>query len=194
MMNRKDAILKSVLKLVNREGFYHLNMKKIAQEAGVAAGTIYVHFKGKEELINELYKMVAHDFQQYVLQGLKEGSSHKEVFFDMLGNALDFFVNEPDSFSFMEQYAYSPFLFKETQEENFQLLQPIYKIMREAKKQKMVKDLPEAMLVSLIYGPVNIMMKLHLAHKTDMTKKTKQLLLRSCWESIVLDEKDITTN
>ena len=37
-MDKKQAILKSVLKLVNREGFYHLNMKNIAKEAGIAAG------------------------------------------------------------------------------------------------------------------------------------------------------------
>ena len=46
-MDRKKAILKSVLKIVNREGFYHLNMKN-CQEAGVAAGTIYLTLKAKK--------------------------------------------------------------------------------------------------------------------------------------------------
>lgn len=186
-MDRKDAILKSVLKLVNREGFYHLNMKKIAEEAGVAAGTIYIHFKGKEDLINALYKMIVTDFNKQVLAGYEEGRDFKDNFFGMLGNALDYYLEDSDCFSFIEQYTYAPFIFKETQEENFIILQPIYKIMKEAKKQKVVKNLPDVMLVALIYGPVTMMMKLYLAHKTDLDRKaTKQKLLQSCWENIAL--------
>lgn len=184
-MDRKDAILKTVLKLVNREGFYHLNMKKIAEEAGVAAGTIYVHFKGKEDLINALYKMIVTDFNARVIAGYKEDNDIKTNFFGMLGNALDFYLEDPDCFSFIEQYTYAPFLFKETQEENFIILQPIYKIMKEAKRKKLVKNLPDVTLVALIYGPVTMMMKLYLAHKADLSKKSvRQQLLQSCWESI----------
>lgn len=187
-MNRKEAVLKSVLKLVNREGFYHLNMKNIAQEANVAAGTIYVHFKGKAELINALYLMIVNDFKEQVLNGYKEGRNFKENFFDMFNNAVDFYVNEPDCFSFIEQYTYAPFIFKETQEENFAMMEPVYKIIMEAKKQKLVKDLSQEILVSLIWGPVTMMMKLHLAHKIDLgNKATKQKLLQSCWESISID-------
>jgi AcrR family transcriptional regulator len=186
-MDRKDAILKTVLKLVNREGFYHLNMKKIAAEAGVAAGTIYVHFKGKEELINALYKMVVTDFNAQVMSGYIPGRDFSENFFTMLGNALDFYLDDPDRFSFIEQYTYAPFMFKDTQEENFIILQPIYKIMKEAKRKKLVKNLPDAMLVALILGPVTTMMKLYLAHKTDLDRKaTKQKLLQACWENIAL--------
>ncbi|XZF12384.1 TetR/AcrR family transcriptional regulator [Chitinophagaceae bacterium MMS25-I14] len=184
-MNRKEAVLKSVLKLVNREGFYHLNMKSIAQEANVAAGTIYVHFKGKAELINALYLMIVNDFKETVLSGYKEGRSFRENFFEMFHNAVDFYVNDPDCFSFIEQYTYAPFIFKETQEENFVMMEPVYKIIGEAKKQKLVKNLPPELLVSMIWGPVTMMMKLHLAHKVDLgNKQTKQKLLQACWDSI----------
>ncbi len=79
-MDKKQAILKSVLKLVNREGFYHLNMKKIAQEAGVAAGTIYLYFKGKEDLINALYGMIVNEFNQKVLEGHSDDKSVRDNF------------------------------------------------------------------------------------------------------------------
>lgn len=184
---KRDAILRSVLKLVNRAGFYHLNMKTIAQEAGVAAGTIYVYFKGKEELINALYQMVISDFHEHVLQANVEGRTLQENFHDMLGNAVDFFLEDTDRFSFIEQYTYSPFLFKESHEVNYMILEPLYDMIREAKKQKLVKNLPEAILVSLIYGPVTMMLKLYLADKTDLDKKaTKEKLLQACWQNIAL--------
>jgi len=186
-MDKKQAILQSVLKLVNREGFYHLNMKNIAREANIAAGTIYLYFKGKEDLINALYKMIVGTFNQRVLEGYKEGRSVKENFFEMLDNAVTFYLREPDNFSFIEQYTYAPFLFKENREENFLLLLPIYKMMKEGKRKKIVKNFPDAVLLSMIHGPMNTMIKMHLAHKTDLNKKgAKQKFYEASWEAISL--------
>jgi AcrR family transcriptional regulator len=186
-MTKKDAILKSVLKLVNRAGFYHLNMKDIAKEANVAAGTIYLHFKGKEELINALYQMVVSDFNKNVIHGYNSDLPLKDNFYRMLENAINFFLEDTDRFSFIEQYTYSPFIFKESYEENYVILHPIYQMMADAKKLKLIKNLNEAILVSLVYGPVTMMLKLHLAHKAELDNiLTKQKLIEACWNNIAL--------
>lgn len=186
-MDKKQAILKSVLKLVNREGFYHLNMKNIAKEAGVAAGTIYLYFKGKEDLINALYAMIVAEFNQYVLLGYDDTHDVKTNFYDMLNRAIEFYLNEPDNFSFIEQYTYAPFLFKENQDENFLLLLPIYKMMRIGKKKGVIRNISDSVLLALIHGPMNTIIKLHLAHKTDLTKKgAKQKFFDAAWEAIAV--------
>lgn len=184
-MDKREAILKSVLKLVNREGFYHLNMKNIAKEAGIAAGTIYLYFKGKEELINALYAMILSEFNQQVLAGYDPTQTVQFNFYAMMHNAVEFYLSDSDRFSFVEQYTYAPFLFKEIQEENFLLLLPIYKLMREGKKQGIIKNIPNAVLLALIHGPMNTILKLHLAHKTDLNKKgAKQKFYDSVWNAI----------
>ena len=40
--------------MVLEEGFTSLKMSALAQKAGVATGTIYLYFEGKEDLINKL--------------------------------------------------------------------------------------------------------------------------------------------
>ena len=40
--------------VIAREGFERATMQEIAREAGCAAGTLYIYFKSKEELLNEL--------------------------------------------------------------------------------------------------------------------------------------------
>lgn len=184
-MDKKEAILNSVLKLVKRDGFYHLNMKNIAEEAGVAAGTIYLYFKGKEDIINALYKMILTNFNEAVLKSYNESRSLKDNFYAMLNSAIQFYLNKKDQFSFIEQYTYAPFLFKENQDENFMLLLPIYKMMKTGKKQKAIKNLPDAVLLSLIHGPMNTILKLHLAHKTDLNKKgIREPFYDACWEAV----------
>lgn len=41
-------------RLMAEQGLHCLSMKKIAKEANISAGTIYVYFKNKEELLNSL--------------------------------------------------------------------------------------------------------------------------------------------
>lgn len=186
-MDKREAILKSVLKLVNREGFYHLNMKNIAKEAGVAAGTIYLYFRGKEDLINALYSMIVNEFNQYVLQVYDDAKEVKVNFYDMLNRAIDFYLTEPDNFSFIEQYTYAPFLFKENQDENFLLLLPIYKMMRIGKSEKIIKNFPDAILLSLIHGPMNTVIKMHLAHKMDLNGRgAKKKFADAVWQAIAV--------
>ena len=184
-MNKKELILKTTLQLVNRYGFYHLNMKQLAAAAGISAGTTYLYFDSKEKLINELYKNIFLEFNTTVLKGYEKGRSFKSNYFDMMNNAVDYYIENPECFSFIEQYTYSPFIFKEIKEENMAILGPIQKILKEAKKEKKVKDLPETLLIALSYGPIVSMMKLFIAGKTDLQKKTtKEQLLEACWLSV----------
>ena len=184
-MNKKELILKTTLHLVNRHGFYHLSMKELAETAGISAGTTYLYFDSKESLINELYKNIIIEFNGKVLKGYEKGRSFRSNYFDMMNNAVDYYIKNPECFSFIEQYTYSPFIFKETQEENLAILEPIQKIIKEAKKEKMVKELPETLLIALSYGPIVSMMKLFMAGRTDLkTKTTKEQLLEACWKAV----------
>lgn len=186
-MDKKEAILKSVLKLVNREGFYHLNMKKIAEGAGVAAGTIYLYFKSKEDLINALYRMIVSEFNEQVLQHYCYAKEVRENFYEMMTSAIDFYITAPDYFSFVEQYTYAPFLFKENQEENFQLLRPMFQIFKKGKESHLIKDIQDAYLISLIHGSLNTIIKLHLAKKIDLHQKTqKDDFLNAVWSAVSL--------
>ncbi len=188
--DKRSIILKSVLKLVNRQGFYHLNMKAIAKEANIAAGTIYLYFKGKEELINALYAMITNDFNAVVLTAYKEGRKVQENFYAMLEAAMEFYLKNTDQFSFVEQYTYAPFLFKENQDQNFSLLLPIYKMMAIGKKQQIIKPIDDAILLAIIHGSLNTIIKLHLAKKTDLRKeKTRQEFCLAVWDSITIVNK-----
>lgn len=184
-MSKKDVILNSVLRLVNKEGFYHLNMKKIAQESGLAAGTIYLYFKGKEEMINAIYEQVLNEFHSAVLDAYSDSADVKENFINMFSSATDFYMNNEDKFSFIEQFTFSPFLFKENKRQNFNLLLPLYKLLSTGIKDGVLKKLPLEIMISIIYGSMNTIVKLYFSNKYDLSeKKNKQKFINSIWESI----------
>jgi len=56
---RKREILEAAAKVFARRGFHQATMKEIAQEAGIAPGTIYLYFKNKKDLLVSLPRLVA---------------------------------------------------------------------------------------------------------------------------------------
>ncbi len=51
IQQRKDAVLQLARKIFRERGYLGLNMDRIAAELGVAKGTVYQHFKNKEEVV-----------------------------------------------------------------------------------------------------------------------------------------------
>jgi len=52
----RQKLLRAALELFTGEGFLASTTPLIAQRAGVAEGTIYRHFSGKEHLLNEVFR------------------------------------------------------------------------------------------------------------------------------------------
>ena len=64
----RQRLLRAALDLFTTHGFRATTTPEIAQRAGVAEGTIYRHFSGKEHLLNETYR----GSQRWALGLLKE--------------------------------------------------------------------------------------------------------------------------
>ena len=59
---RQQQILRAAAAVIVRQGYDKTTMSDIADEAGVSRGTVYLHFKGKDELFEAL---VYHEVQRY---------------------------------------------------------------------------------------------------------------------------------
>ncbi|GAA0378879.1 TetR/AcrR family transcriptional regulator [Bacillus horti] len=61
--DKVNQILDAAFQVFGTQGFYETKMSEIAEQAGIAKGTIYLYFSSKEEL----YKaMTERDFQRYL--------------------------------------------------------------------------------------------------------------------------------
>lgn len=66
-MNRtKDDIYKSAIKMFSIKGYSGTTMCDISSNAGITKGTLYYHFKSKEEIFNYMVKKRLTDIEEYV--------------------------------------------------------------------------------------------------------------------------------
>lgn len=62
IIDKRDAILQAAAKRFSTNGFHETKVEQIAEDAGVAKGTVYLYFKDKNNLLYEVarYYSVAH--------------------------------------------------------------------------------------------------------------------------------------
>jgi AcrR family transcriptional regulator len=55
----RQRLLRAALELFTTQGYHATTTPQLARRAGIAEGTIYRHFRSKQELVNELYRGAA---------------------------------------------------------------------------------------------------------------------------------------
>jgi AcrR family transcriptional regulator len=55
----RQRLVRAALELFTTQGYHETTTPQIAKKAGVAEGTIYRHFTGKQHFLNELYRAAA---------------------------------------------------------------------------------------------------------------------------------------
>jgi TetR/AcrR family fatty acid metabolism transcriptional regulator len=65
---KRDRILRAAVEVFARTGYFSARVSEIAKEAGVADGTIYLYFHGKEDLLVTIFR----DHTRRYLELLKE--------------------------------------------------------------------------------------------------------------------------
>lgn len=64
----RQRLVRAALELFTAQGYHPTTTPQIAKKAGIAEGTIYRHFPGKQQLLNELYRGAARWAAQLVRQ------------------------------------------------------------------------------------------------------------------------------
>lgn len=64
-VDKRNALVKATIELVNNSGFHATPMSKIAKMANVSPATIYLYFENKQDLINQVYIEVKTAFTEF---------------------------------------------------------------------------------------------------------------------------------
>ena len=94
--------------LMAKEGLHHLSMHKLAKEAGIAAGTIYLYFQNKDELLTQFAQRVFTLFMATLEKDFYESESFFQQYRRMWWNIWYFLQENPTIASNLNQYQSLP--------------------------------------------------------------------------------------
>lgn len=128
--DKRDLILKAATKVFAQNGFFQSQVADVARVAGVAAGTVYLYFKGKDDLLVSIFERSMKDVLAEGRDAIKTVTDPVErlrtiarLHLDRIGrdkdHAVVFQVELRQSVKFMERFSES-------------FLQDYFKLIREA--------------------------------------------------------------
>ncbi len=183
-MNKKSIVLQTTLELITKQGIRATSLSQIIKESGVANGTVYHHFKNKEEIITELYLMLTQDFGTVVMRNTPEDDIKKQ-FSIMWLNLFHYFVNNPLAFVFSEQIARSPEIPQSLKDKARQYYSEIESFFKNGIREKAFKPYNPMVMEELFFGNVVSIVKIHENEKVKLLEKHINQAIEISWKGFL---------
>jgi TetR/AcrR family fatty acid metabolism transcriptional regulator len=94
--DKYDQILSAAIKVFAERGFSQSTISQIAQEAGVADGTIYLYFKNKDDILVQFYERMTEHVSTRFWQAVEKGQTALEKLHNLIHAHLELFQSLPD--------------------------------------------------------------------------------------------------
>ncbi|QNO15410.1 TetR/AcrR family transcriptional regulator [Alkalicella caledoniensis] len=153
-MDSKDKILNAALKLFIREGFHGTSTAKIANEAGISNGTLFHHFKTKEDLINRLYISVKENYKNYLLGQMEPCETTKGKIKQLWNTCVRWNLENKDGATFFAMFANSPYIDKLSKEEASRNFTFISELFQESIDAEVLISVNPNLMISSFHGSV----------------------------------------
>lgn len=150
-MDRPAAIRRALRDLVAERGFHGASMGAVAKEAGVAAGTAYVHYESKDELVFATYLEIKAELGAAVLGEYDATATPFEQWSHILKAANAFLSEEPERARFLSQLEESPY-YEEAHARLIAAGDPLAEVAQSDDFRALIVDLPSQVIYALSFG------------------------------------------
>lgn len=165
MRNKDDlkeaTIRKEAIKMIVETGFDGLSMQKLANASKISPSTIYVYFKSREDLLNQLYHKIQQKFETDALNAFDPNMSFYDGLWTQWVNRYKNIKENPPEFYFFEQFRNSP-LINQTNSGKSVFREAMNQFVQKAIKKEEIIDLPVEIFWAVAYGAFYMLVKFHL--------------------------------
>lgn len=180
-VDRPAAIRLALRDLVAERGFHGASMGAVAKRAGVAAGTAYVHYESKEELVYATYLEIKRELSDTVLPEVDLDAPPRARFIQLWTAVYRHYRNEPARAAFLAQLEASPYY----AEASRRLEQSGDRLLEEASRSDLMAllvDLPMDVIGSLSLG---VAVRLA-ASDIELTDEQLATAAEACWRAVTV--------
>ena len=154
--NKEKRIFDAALKLFVEKGIDNTSTSLISKEAGIAAGTLYLYFENKVDLINKLYISKKKEILDLICTDTSASTLSYEYLEKLWMEAVEWGVNNPHAFKFMTQMESSPYCNEELQAQFANYMKALINLIKGNIENKTFKNLPpEYILETILTNLIN---------------------------------------
>ncbi|PJJ10137.1 TetR family transcriptional regulator [Flavobacterium sp. 1] len=154
-MNKDQVIIAAALKLFAENGFHGTATSRIAQEAGIANGTLFNYFATKEILVVAIYNSIVKKMDDFIIESLGPHSVSKESFRSLFAASVQWNLENVIEFKYLQQFINSPYYKSAITRTLSQDEHPLYVLIQKGIDLVLLKSLPAAFIFSLFTAQIN---------------------------------------
>ncbi|MCL5127692.1 TetR/AcrR family transcriptional regulator [Algibacter sp. L4_22] len=183
-IDKRNALIKATIELVNNDGFHATPMSKIAKMAKVSPATIYLYFENKQDLVNQTYVDVKAEYTKYAFETYDE-SMPIEAGFELIWKRIaDFKLKECEHAMFLAQCDNTPMIDETSRQEGIKHLQPLLDLWERGRKEGVIKPLSDYLLYAYAINPLSFLMMTQKRGAFQLNKTHLEEAYQSAWNSI----------
>ncbi|MBQ0786248.1 MAG: TetR/AcrR family transcriptional regulator [Oceanihabitans sp.] len=183
-IDKRNALVKATIELVNNNGFHATPMSKIAKMANVSPATIYLYFENKQDLVNQTYIEVKAEYTKYAFETYDESMSVEDGFELIWKRIADFKLKECENAMFLAQCDNTPMIDELSRQQGIKHLQPLLDLWTRGKKEGIIKPLSEYLLYAYAINPLSFLMITQKRGAFQLDKTHLEEAYQSAWSSI----------
>ncbi len=185
-VDKREQILIAAEHLIAESGFHGLSMQKLANAAGVAAGTIYRYFSDKEHLLEEVRLNVSQRIAKAVQAGVKEEMPLKERYRTMWLNIWNLASSNLSAISNRVQYDSLPFTNNNSiRELERKMFSQVDRLFDQGKEHGVFKPLHNDVLAGLSFEPSVALARKHALGFYQLSNDELEAAIEASWDAII---------
>lgn len=100
---KRERFLNAALQLFAAQGVQNTSTAEIAKLAGTAAGTLFIYFPTKQQLINELAIKLAKEQSRYIHSLLDPSMNARDTFYKVWNGSIHWLLEHMEAFGYIQQ-------------------------------------------------------------------------------------------
>ncbi|WP_301099312.1 TetR/AcrR family transcriptional regulator [Otariodibacter sp.] len=178
-------ILNATDTLMAKYGVQYLSTHKIAKEAGVSVGTIYLYFKDKDDLLSQFVIYLFGNFHRAIAVAYRPDLPLFDQYQHLWKATWQFMLENPNIVKNMHQYESLP-QFRSILKHYSMLENSVWnKFVKQGQKDGVILSLPSQILFSMSMKTAWQLMYSQLLHENSYSDELINTVINSTWKAII---------
>jgi TetR/AcrR family transcriptional repressor of multidrug resistance operon len=171
--DKEQLVRKKAIEMLVTEGFQGFSMNKLADASGISVATLYIYYKDKDDLIQNIGTEIGKQFMCTTLKNFSPQMSFSEGLTKQWENRAAFALKYPKEVACYEIIKHSRHGDHIVEESLKEFKSTMEKFTRNAIKNKELKPVPVDVFWSVAYGPLYTLLRFHEEGKSIGGRKFK---------------------
>lgn len=164
--DKRNAILAEATRVFANKGL-SASTASITNSAGMAEGTLFIYFKGKDELINTLYAEIKQDLGEAMLAGYPSKAPVKARTQHVWNRYVEWGMENPDQLAVLNKIKVWEGLKPEVSEATSARFSELHGLIENAINEGVFKDLPFEFVIAMLTAQAETTMQFMRQHPKE---------------------------